>query len=220
MDNLLAKPIVFDYLKYFSQGWFFLKNNYKGIAVPFLCTLFLFFIPFMSFNAVGNFFKYCRKSKQKEGTSLEMLFDFSDSSTYIKLFVTLIAMMMIVSIPILSLATYAYFRDAEPNSFFDNLVGTLFWSSFAFFVYAIPMAFFISGLISLGDIKDIKSVFKLTKEIIRQNFVKMAVFFTLVLILGVGGFYLFGIGILITIPFSLIIIYSAIEDVLQQINTV
>ncbi|KQM41663.1 hypothetical protein [Chryseobacterium sp. Leaf201] len=217
MMKLNAKPVNFKMGEYISNGYNFLKSNFGDIFVAFLLCFVMSIIPFCGLLAIGNFYRYCRGLRRGEKVSSGDIFNFDNFMPYFIMQLILIGGLLLIYIPMI------IFIPIMANG--DNLsagFGILYMVYMLFVYVAIIVvlikAFYMTALISLGGITDVKTAWNMSVTMGKGNGLNMFLFILVVAILGYLGILACGIGLLLTIPFVYTAQYFALEDGMQQIE--
>lgn len=217
--NFTAKPINFKLGDYLNKGFELLKKDFGGILGGFLVTMLMSFIPFCGYLAMGNFYKFLRNKSKGIPASAGDIFNFDDFMPYfiIQLILTagIIALYipMIVMIPTVSYMDPDMGRTGLPVFFYLYMM--LFYVALFFIIVK---AFYLPALISLKGIKDIKTAWKMSLVMTKNNFFNILLFVIVAGIIGSLGIIACGIGLILTMPFAYVANYFAYEDALQQIG--
>jgi cytochrome c biogenesis factor len=212
--NIIAKPVNFKFSEYLNNGFNFFKANFGNLVLAYLLCLIMGIIPFCGILAVGNFYKYCRKLKNGEEASASEIFNFDDFLPFFILQLIVFAAIFIIEIPFF-LMVFLMGQDSNSLGFF---VFSFIIVVFIVFLVIAAKAFYIPGLIALNGIKDIKTVWNISKTITKGNLLPIVLFAFVISFLSELGIILCGIGIILTIPFAQVSTYFALEDGIQQIQ--
>lgn len=118
---------------------------------------------------------------------------------------------MFIFIPILA-------DGGDPSAGFG-----IFYMLYVLLIYVVIFvllvkAFYMTALISLGGVTDVKTAWKMSVIMGKGNGLTIFLFFLIVGILGYLGILACGIGLIFTIPFIYTAQYFALEDGMQQIE--
>lgn len=226
LEVLNVKEYDFNIGKYLSQGTELFKKDIGGFIVATLLLFVMSFIPFCGILGLGNFYKICKKVDEGQQVSAGDIFDFTDFVVYLKLFLLIFAICIVVMIPIqLTLVPFLLAADAEGGQVSDAgaalLAGGMgLWIMLimiVFMILSISM-YFIQPLISLYRITSVREAYRLSWKIARKNFFMIFLFSIVVGIISQLGVIVCGIGILFTIPLGICMKYAAYKDVLESLN--
>lgn len=218
--NLKPKPINFKFGEYINKGIELLKKDFGNIFVAFLVCLIMSIIPFCGMLAMGNMYKYLQKLTKNQTASPGDIFDFKDFMPYFILQLIIFGAVLVIYIPlIIVLALTGSLSGADdPNP----MVGLLMFPyilvvMIAVYYFALK-AFYITPLISLKGIKDLKTAWNISKVMTQGNLIAILLFSFVVGLLAQIGVLACGIGVFLTIPFVYTANYFAYEDAIQQIE--
>ncbi|NML68725.1 hypothetical protein HHL23_02795 [Chryseobacterium sp. RP-3-3] len=226
LEVLNVKEYDFNIGKYLSQGTELFKKDIGGFIVATLLLFVMSFIPFCGILGLGNFYKICKKVDEGQQVSAGDIFDFTDFMVYLKLFLLILAICIVVMIPIqLTLVPFLLAADVEGGQVSDTgaalLAGGMgLWIMLimiVFMILSISM-YFIQPLISLYRITSVREAYRLSWKIARKNFFMIFLFSIVVGIISQLGMIVCGIGILFTIPLGICMKYAAYKDVLESLN--
>lgn len=226
LEVLNVKEYDFNIGKYLSRGTELFKKDIGGFIVATLLLFVISFIPFCSILGLGNFYKICKKVDEGQQVSAGDIFDFTDFVVYLKLFLLIFAICIVVMIPIqLTLVPFLLAADVEGGQVSDAgaalLAGGMgLWIMLimiVFMIFSISM-YFIQPLISLYRITSVREAYRLSWKIARKNFFMIFLFSIVVGIISQLGIIVCGIGILFTIPLGICMKYAAYKDVLESLN--
>lgn len=65
---------------------------------------------------------------------------------------------------------------------------------------------------------DFWSAMELSRKIVTKNFINVLSLFILITIFNIAGILLFGVGLILTMPFTILIVYFAFNDILYSEN--
>ncbi len=215
--NLNAKPVDFKTGEYINNGYNFLKSNFGDIFVALLLCFVMSIIPFCGLLAIGNFFRYCRGLRKGEKVSAGDIFNFDNFVPYFIMQLILICILLFIYIPIFIIMPIMADRG-DPSAGFG-----IFFMLYMLLVYIgmfiiIIKAFYMTALISLGGVTDVKTAWKMSVIMGKGNGLTIFLFFLIIAILGYLGILACGIGLLFTMPFVYTAQYFALEDGMQQIE--
>ncbi|KMQ66758.1 hypothetical protein ACM46_04435 [Chryseobacterium angstadtii] len=229
MNNLEIQKIKdydFNIGKYLSQGTELFKKDIGGFIVATLLLFVMSFIPFCSILGLGNFYKICKKVDEGEQVSAGDIFDFTDFVVYLKLFLLIFAICIVLMIPVqISLIPLILAAGNEDGNMSDTGTalfagGMGLWMILLFVlltVLSISM-YFVQPLISLHRMTSVTEAFKLSWKIARKNFFKILLFSIVVGFISQLGIIVCGIGVLFSIPLGICMKYAAYKDTLGSIN--
>ncbi|MCT2408367.1 hypothetical protein NZD88_12520 [Chryseobacterium antibioticum] len=226
LEVLNVKEYDFNIGKYLSQGTELFKKDIGGFIVATLLLFVISFIPFCGILGLGNFYKICKKVDEGQQVSAGDIFDFTDFVVYLKLFLLILAICIVVMIPIqLTLVPFLLAADVEGGQVSDTgaalLAGGMgLWIMLimiVFMILSISM-YFVQPLISLYRITSVREAYRLSWKIARKNFFMIFLFSIVVGIISQLGMIVCGIGILFTIPLGICMKYAAYKDVLESLN--
>lgn len=215
--NTNLHPIEFKLNDYINKGIALLKKDFGNFLLAYFFCIIMSFIPFCSFLAMGNFYKYCRKVHHGKPANPSEIFNFDDFPSYIILQLVLIGAIFVMYIPFLTLIPFQN-PGEEPSSIIIIFIMMYFFVAMIALIIVAIKAFYIPGLISLKGIKDLKTAWNMSKIMTKGNLWMIILFIIVVSFLSQLGIILCGIGILITMPFLYTAHYFAYEDALQQIE--
>lgn len=218
--NVKPRPINFKLSEYINKGFEFLKKDFGNIFVAFLVCVIMSIIPFCGMLAIGNMYKYLQKLNKNQPASPGDIFDFKDFMPYFILQLIIFGAVLVIYIPlIIILALTGSLSGSDDPS---PLAGILMFPYIIIVMVAIYYfalkAFYITPLISLKGIKDIKTAWNISKVMTQGNLISILIFSLIVGLLAQIGFLACGIGVLLTIPFVYTANYFAYEDAIQQIE--
>ncbi|WP_144281383.1 hypothetical protein [Chryseobacterium echinoideorum] len=217
--NLTPKPINFKFGEYINKAFELLKKDFGSIFVGFLVTFLMSIIPFCGYLAMGNFYKFLRNKSKGIPASPGDIFNFDDFVPYLILQLIILAGIVAVYLPIIFMIPATAYVDPEMGRtglpIFFYLYMMVFYVVFFFFIVK---GFYIMALISLKKVTDIKTAWKMSVIMTKDNFFNILVFCIAVSLLGSLGIIACGIGILFTLPFAYTANYFAFEDAMEQIS--
>ncbi|BAP33843.1 uncharacterized protein CHSO_4806 [Chryseobacterium sp. StRB126] len=218
--NLKPKPINFKFGPYINSGFEFLKKDFGNIFVAFLVCIIMSIIPFCGMLAMGNMYKYLQKLNKNQVASPGDIFDFKDFMPYFILQLIIFGAVLIIYIPLIIVLalTGALSGNDDPNpmaAFF--MFPYILVVMIAIYYFALK-AFYITPLISLKGIKDLKTAWNISKVMTKGNLISILLFSFVIGLLAQIGVLACGIGIFLTIPFVYTANYFAYEDAIQQIE--
>ena len=215
--KLNMKPIDFKFSQYLSQGFDILKKDYGKFLVGFLFTLIMSIIPFCSFLAIGNFYKFSRKVFRGEPAEASEIFNFNDFLVYFYLMLIVFGAIIILEIPIIITSIFGSQIGNSMESFYYlfpfYMIGLM-----AVIFYFIIRGFYIPALISVGRIKEVKSAWNMSKEMTKANGWNILLFIFVVSFLSQLGIIACGIGVLFTLPYNYVAQFLAYDDAMDQIQ--
>lgn len=217
MMKLNAKPVNFKMGEYISSGYTFLKSNFGDVFVAFLLCFVMSIIPFCGLLAIGNFYRYCRGLRRGEKVSSGDIFNFDNFMPYFIMQLILIGGLLLIYIPMIIFIPLMADGDNFSAGFGILYMIYLLFVYVAIFVVLIK-AFYMTALISLGGITDVKTAWNMSVTMGKGNGLNMFLFILVIAILGYLGILACGIGLLLTIPFVYTAQYFALEDGMQQIE--
>ncbi|WP_267404773.1 MULTISPECIES: hypothetical protein [unclassified Chryseobacterium] len=217
MTELNAKPINFKFGEYLSNGFEFLKNNFGNLLLAVIFCFIMAFIPLCGMLGMGNLYKYCRKLRKGQNTGPGEIFNFDDFMPYLMLQLIIFGGMLLLFIPLffITLLTRIGGDDSAVGPVMVVVCMIVFYIAL---FYVIFRGFYIPALISLGEVKDIKKAWNMSKVMTKGNFWSILGFAIVVGILSQLGILACGIGILFTLPLNYTANYFAFEDAMQQIE--
>lgn len=216
---LTPKPINFKLGEYINKGFELLKKDFGNIFVAFLVCCLMSIIPFCSLLAMGNLYKYLQKINRNQAASPGDIFDFKDFMPYFILQLIVFGGVLVLYIPLI--IVMAVTGGMSENN--ENPVAIIFMIPYIFLIiaaiyYFLLKGFYITPLISLKGIQDIKEAWNISKVMSKGNLISILLFSIVVGILAQIGVIACGIGIFLTIPFLYTANYFAYEDAIQQIE--
>jgi len=217
--NFNAKPINFKLSDYISKGFELLKKDFGNILVASLFCIIMSNIPFCGFLGAGNFYKYLRKLNKGQQASPGEIFNFDHFMPYFILQLIMIGGVFVFFIPtLLIIPALSVVQDDS-----KGVLLMLFMIPYLIFFYAVVIyfvlkGFYIPALISLKGVTHIKTAWKASKVMTKNNLLSIFLFYLVVGILAHLGFILCGIGIILTLPLLYTSNYFAFEDAIQQIE--
>lgn len=226
LEVLNVKEYDFNIGKYLSQGTELFKKDIGGFIVATLLLFVMSFIPFCGILGLGNFYKICKKVDEGQQVSAGDIFDFTDFVVYLKLFLLIFAICIVVMIPIqLTLIPFLAVAGVDGENVSDTGAalfagGMGLWMMLTIIVLvalSISM-YFVQPLISLYRITSVREAFGLSWKIAKKNFFMIFLFSIIVGIISQLGMIVCGVGILLTIPLGICMKYAAYKDVLESLN--
>ncbi|MGL6127021.1 hypothetical protein [Chryseobacterium artocarpi] len=221
MKTFLApKPINFKLGEYINKGVELLKKDFGNIFVAFLLCCLMSIIPFCAAVAMGNMYKYLRKLNRNQPASPGDIFDFKDFMPYFILQLIILGGFLLLYIPliIVMVVTGAISGRDEGNPLLLLFMIPYLFIMIAAIYYFALKAFYITPLISLKGITDIKEAWNISKVMTKGNLLSIFLFSLIVSILAQIGAIACGIGVFLTLPFLYTANYFAYEDAIQQIE--
>ena len=215
--KLNSKPIDFKLSQYLSQGFEILKKDFGKFFLGFIFTLIMSIIPFCSFLAIGNFYKFSRKVFRGEPAEASEIFNFDDFMAYFYLMLIVLGAILVLEIPIIITSVFASQFGNSMESFY-YLFPIYMIGLMAVIFYFIIRGFYIPALISVGRVKDLKTAWNMSKEMTKGNGLNILLFFFVVSFLSQLGVIACGIGVLLTLPFSYVAQFLAYDDAMDQIQ--
>lgn len=217
--NIKAKSIDFKLNEYLSRGLELLKKDFGNFLVAYLFCMIMSIIPFCGFLAMGNFYKYCRKVNKGEPASVGEIFNFDDFVPYFVIQLIIFAAVFAIYIPMAFVIPFAAIAGGDDPSpaFMIFFVPYVFIVVIAILIVAL-IGFYIPGLISLKKMYDLRTLWKMSRIMTKNNLLSIFLFAIVVGFLSQIGILLCGIGILITMPYFYTTHYFAFEDAIQQIE--
>ena len=215
--KLNSKPIDFKLSQYLSQGFEILKKDFGKFFLGFMFTLIMSIIPFCSFLAIGNFYKFSRKVFRGEPAEASEIFNFDDFMAYFYLMLIVLGAIIVLEIPIIITSVFASQFGNSMESFY-YLFPVYMIALVAVIFYFIIRGFYIPALISVGRVKDLKTAWNMSKEMTKGNGLNILLFFFVVSFLSQLGVIACGIGVLLTLPFSYVAQFLAYDDAMDQIQ--
>lgn len=218
MLKVQAKPIDFKFNEYISKGVDLLKKDFGNVFLAFFFCIVMSIIPFCSFLAVGNFYKYCRRLNKGQQASPGDIFNFDDFTPYFILQLILIGGIFLLYIPMFIMIPVLTGENGEPSTaFFAFFIPYLVILSLAILIITLK-GFYIPALISFGGIKEVKTAWNMSVIMGKNNLLSIFLFSLVISIIGQLGILLCGIGIFFTLPLVYTAHYFAYEDAMQQIE--
>ncbi len=215
--KLNSKPIDFKFSQYLSQAFEILKKDFGKFFLGFIFTLIMSIIPFCSFLAIGNFYKFSRKVFKGEPAEASEIFNFDDFMAYFYLMLIVFGAIIVLEIPIILSSIFASQFGNSMESFY-YLFPIYMIGLMAVIFYFIIRGFYIPALISVGRVKDLKTAWNMSKEMTKGNGWNILLFFFVVSFLSQLGIIACGIGVLLTLPFSYVAQFLAYDDAMDQIQ--
>lgn len=217
MNTLNARPVNFRMGEYINSGYSFFKDHFGDIFVAFLLCCVMSLIPFCGLLALGNFYKYCRGLRRKERVSTGDIFNFDNFMPYFILQLILIGVLIALSVP---MPIFIMVMSGGGNA--AAIFGIIYIVYLLFFIVAAFVltikTFYMTALISLGGITDLKTAWKMSAIMTKGNGLTVFLFLFVISLLANLGILACGIGLLFTMPFVRVAIYFALEDGMQQIE--
>ncbi|MDR6406364.1 MULTISPECIES: hypothetical protein [Chryseobacterium] len=217
MMQINAKPVNFKLGEYISKGYEFLKNNFGGLFGAFLLTILMSIIPFCSFLAVGNFYKYCRDLRAGKQASAGDIFNFDDFMPYFILQLILIGGILLLYIPMIIMMPIMANNNGEPSTAMIFFIPYMIILYIALVIVCLK-GFYMPAVISLGGVKDIKTAWNMSVTMGKGNLLSIFLFTIVISILAQLGILACGIGLLFTLPLLYTSHYFAFEDAMQQVT--
>lgn len=219
-ESILVKPVNFKFGEYLSNSFELYKNNFGQLFLGFIFVMILSIIPFCSYMAIGNYFKLCRKIKNGEHAEASEIFNFDDFSKYIKLQLIIFVAVLGLMIPLLFFIPFlsSIEQGSESSSSVMIFFFVYYISIILISLYFSIRLFYMIGLISLMQIKDLNTAWKMTSEMVKGNYLQILLFSIIVSIIGQIGIIACVIGVFITMPIYYIAFYYANEDGIDQIS--
>lgn len=215
--KLNMRPIDFKFSQYLSQAFEILKKDYGKFFLGFLFTLILSVIPFCSFLAIGNFYKFSRKDFRGEPAEASEIFNFDDFMAYFYLILIVFGGIIVLEIPVFFIAFFTA-QNPESVSLMAFLIPFYIIALMVVLFYFVIRGFYIPALISVGKVKEIKTAWKISKEMTKGNGWNILLFTIVVSFLSQLGIIACVIGILLTLPFSYVAQFLAYDDAMDQIK--
>ncbi len=215
--KLNTKPVDFKFSQYLSQAFEILKKDFGKFFLGFIFTLIMSIIPFCSFLAIGNFYKFSRKVFKGEPAEASEIFNFDDFMAYFYLMLIVFGAIIVLEIPIILSSIFASQFGNSMESFY-YLFPIYMIGLMAVIFYFIIRGFYIPALISVGRVKDLKTAWNMSKEMTKGNGWNILLFLFVVSFLSQLGIIACGIGVLLTLPFSYVAQFLAYDDAMDQIQ--
>lgn len=217
---LTPKPINFKLGEYINKGFELLKKDFGNIFVAFLVCCIMSIIPFCSLLAMGNLYKYLQKINRNQAASPGDIFDFKDFMPYFILQLIIFGGVLVLYIPLFAVLgiSGAMLEGSEANPMVGLFAFPYMILIIVAIYYFLLKGFYITPLISLKGIQDIKEAWNISKVMSKGNLISILLFSIVVGILAQIGILACGIGIFLTIPFLYTANYFAYEDAIQQIE--
>jgi hypothetical protein len=217
--NLTPKPINFKFGEYINKGFELLKKDFGDIFVGFLVCMLMSIIPFCSYLAMGNFYKFLRNKSKGIPARPGDIFNFDDFMTYFILQLIVLGGVIVLYLPlILMMPAAAYMESGNESPVFPVLFFPYMLVFYIVLFYFVLKGFYIPALISFKGIKDIKTAWKTSVIMTKNNLLNIFLFSLVASILGGIGVIACGIGLFLTLPFAYTANYFAYEDAIQQIE--
>ncbi|SDQ48162.1 hypothetical protein SAMN05421664_1763 [Chryseobacterium soldanellicola] len=217
MMKFSAKPVNFKLNDYLSNGYEFLKNNFGNLLGAFLLCIVMSIIPFCSFLAVGNFYKYCRDLRAGKQVSAGDIFNFDNFMPYFILQLILVGGILLLYIPMIIMMPIMANNHGEPSSAMLFFIPYMVILYIAIIIICLK-GFYIPALISLGGVTDVKTAWKMSVTMGKGNLLSIFLFALVVSLIGNLGILACGIGIFLTLPFVYTAHYFAFEDAMKQVE--
>jgi len=215
--KLNTKPIDFKFSQYLSQAFEILKKDFGKFFLGFIFTLIMSIIPFCSFLAIGNFYKFSRKVFRGEPAEASEIFNFDDFMAYFYLILIMLGAILVLEIPIFFI-TFIASQNPDGLSPMTFLIPIYAFALMAVIFFFVIKGFYIPALISVGRVKDLKTAWNMSKEMTKGNGWNILLFFFVVSFLSQLGIIACGIGVLLTLPFSYVAQFLAYDDAMDQIQ--
>jgi hypothetical protein len=215
--KLNIKQVDFKLSQYLNQGFEILKKDFGKYFVAFLFTLIMSIIPFCGFLALGNFYKFCRKSFKGEQAEASEIFNFDDFMPYFYLQLIIIGAVIVLEIPIILISVFAS-HGADSLSPLTFLIPFYIIAILGFIFYFAIKGFYIPALISVGKVKELKTAWDMSKEMSNGNMLNIFLFAIVISILSQLGVILCFVGIFLTLPYHYVTQFLAYEDAMNQIS--
>ena len=212
--KLNIKPIDFNFGDYLSQGFEILKKNYGKYLGAFLITILMSIIPFCALLAFGNFYKFCHKTFNGEHSKASDIFNFEDFLTYFYLQLIIFGAIIVFEIPLLLII----FLSHQASESFSFLIPIYALGLVIFSFYFIIKGFYMPALISVANVKDVKTAWKMSQTMTSGNAWNILLFAFVISFLSQIGIILCFIGVLLTLPYNYVCQFLAYEDAIKQIQ--
>lgn len=217
MMKISAKPVNFKMGEYISSGYEFLKANFGNIFLAFIFCIIMAIIPFCGALGVGNMYKYLRKLRKGQMAAPGDIFNFDDFSPYLILQLIVLGGIIALYIPFVIIMLIAGGFSEDPSPIASVIVIPYMIVVYIAIFVVVLKGFYIPALISLGGVKDIKTVWNMSKTMTKDNLLSILLFCIVVSILAQIGIIACGIGLFLTMPFLYVANYFAFEDGMEQI---
>lgn len=212
-----AQTVNFKLGDYLNKAFELLKKDFGGILGGFLVCMLMSLIPFCGYLAMGNFYKFLRNKSKGLPASAGDIFNFDDFMPYFILQLIVVAGIVALYIPLIIMIPATSYMDPEMGRtglpLFFYLYMMVFYVALFFFIVK---AFYLPALISLKGVKDLKTAWRMSLAMTKNNFWNILLFSIVAGLIGSLGMIACGIGLILTLPFAYAANYYAYEDALQQ----
>ncbi|KFF28468.1 hypothetical protein [Chryseobacterium vrystaatense] len=226
LELLNVKEYNFNIGKYLSEGTELFKKDIGGFIVATLLLFVMSFIPFCGILGLGNFYKICKKVDEGQQVSAGDIFDFTDFVVYLKLFLLIFAVCIVIMFPVIfSLLPLMLVAGVDgenvsngDSALFAGGMGVWFLLMIVLIAAVSISMYFVQPLISVYRVTSVREAYRLSWKIARRNFFKIFLFSIVVGFISQLGMMVCGIGLLFSIPLGICIKYAAYKDVLESLN--
>lgn len=218
--NLLTgKSVEFKFGTYLEEGVSLFKEHMGTFILASFILLLTSVIPVVNFMVLGNFMKMCRALKQGENVSLGSLFSFDNFVSYLKFFLAIFAVVLLIEFPLI-FSSIGFSSETSERSFFGGLVFIIMLILVVVLLfYLVVKSYYMISLLSLENVTSVREAWKISKEMTKNNFILILGFSFLVSIISSLGFLFCGIGVFLSLPLSYVMHYFSYEDGIQQLKT-
>ena len=219
MSTLTPKPVDFKFSEYLNKGFELFKKDMGTFIVAFLFAMIFSIIPIFSFLAAGNFIKLARKINQGEQVSATEIFNFDDFMVYFKLFLILLAAILVIQLPIFFLMPKPDESGMATSADFPAGFMIFFFAFIVVLYYFLLKAYYIIPLISLENVKSLKEAWSISSVMTSGNLLVILGFALVVGIIGELGVLACFVGLFFTLPLTYVLQYVSYEDGINQIKS-
>ncbi|AQY22159.1 hypothetical protein [Riemerella anatipestifer] len=218
--NLLTgKSVEFKFGTYLEEGVSLFKEHMGTFILASFIILLTSVIPVVNFMVLGNFMKMCRALKQGENVSLGSLFSFDNFVPYLKFFLAIFAVVLLIEFPLI-FSSIGFSSETSERSFFGGLVFIIMLILVVVLLfYLVVKSYYMISLLSLENVTSVREAWKISKEMTKNNFILILGFSFLVSIISSLGFLFCGIGVFLSLPLAYVMHYFSYEDGIQQLKT-
>ena len=223
-DSITNKGYDFNIGKYISEGFELFKKDIGGFILATLLAFIMSIIPFCGLLALGNFYKICKKVDQGEKVQAGDIFDFTDFGMYFKLYLLVLAIVVVLMIPIQIMlvpifmtAQYTDAGDIGPALFAGGMGIWIFLFVLLMIAFSLSL-YFVQPLISIHRVQSVRQAYSLSWKIAKKNFLMIFLFTIVVGVISELGILACGIGLFFTIPLGICMRYVSYKDVLETQN--
>lgn len=215
--KLNIKKIDFKFGQYLSQGFEILKKDFGKFFVAFLFTIIMSIIPFCGLLALGNFYKFSRKTFKGQQAEASEIFNFDDFLPYFFLQLIIGGGIFVLYIPVMLFAALGS-QMGDSSTIMSILIPIYMIAFIAVIFYFVIKGFYMPALISVGKVKDLKTAWNMSKTMTTGNEWMIFLFAIVTSFLSQLGIILCGIGILLTLPYNYVTQFLAYDDAIDQIS--